>query len=253
MKQRIDVSDEMLAFVGAGPLPVAQWPAGSLGLSFRFADAVFAFSRDPRAAPELAQAELAQAELVFVVAAAACRRIFGQVPDEDMAWHLPTDLRMIALAIAEPQMPASAQETFRLAKSIELLCATFARFADGSLVPLDTMGALSAAEAERIIAANRLIEERWHEKLTLDTIARTCGLNRAKLTRGFRAMFDCSISTAIAEHRLGGARQLLLATDLPVSSIGYRCGYLNNASFTRAFSRRFGVAPTQLRAHRTAA
>ncbi len=43
------------------------------------------------------------------------------------------------------------------------------------------------------------------------------------------------------------ARQMLAASDLPVASIGYRCGYLNNAAFTRAFSRRFGMAPTAMR------
>ena len=61
-------------------------------------------------------------------------------------------------------------------------------------------------------------------------------------------MFDCSVAEAIAERRLGGAHQLLLVTDLPVSAIGYRCGYSNNASFARAFSRRFGLAPSQVRA-----
>ena len=48
-------------------------------------------------------------------------------------------------------------------------------------------------------------------------------------------------------------RSRLAASDLPVGSIGYRCGYSNNASFTRAFSRRYGIAPTRLRALEVAA
>ena len=247
MKARIDVSGEMLAFVGDGTVQPADWPPNAIGLSFRLAEATFALH------PQPASADLADADLVLIVAASACHRIFGAIPEAPESWHLPSELRAIALAIVNPHLPQSARATFQLAKSIELLCAAFGMFADASLVPVDGEGALSASEAQRIVAARRMIEERWHEKLTLDTIARTCGLNRAKLTRGFRAMFDCSVSTAIAERRLGGARQMLLVTDLPVSSIGYRCGYLNNASFTRAFSRRFGVAPTQLRAQGIAA
>jgi len=247
MKTRIEVSSEMLAFVGVGDFERHEWPAEPIAMSYRLNEATFAFYRDP------CFADPDDAELVFIVAAEACHRIFGDIPDEPANWHLPSDLRAIVLAIVEPHLPESAHGTFRLAKSIELLCATFGKFENGSLVPVDGDGALSASEAERIVVASRLIDERWHEKLTLDTIARTCGLNRAKLTRGYRAMFDCSVSTAIAERRLGGARQLLLVTDLPVSSIGYRCGYLNNASFTRAFSRRFGLAPTQLRAQAIAA
>jgi AraC family transcriptional regulator, transcriptional activator of the genes for pyochelin and ferripyochelin receptors len=145
------------------------------------------------------------------------------------------------------------RDTLRLAKSIELLCATFDSIARDALVPADADGALGELDARRIVAARRMIDEQWREKLTLDTIARACGINRAKLTRGFRSMFDMTIADAIAERRLGGAGQMLRSTDLPVASIGYACGYLNNAAFTRAFSRRFGVAPTQYRAHRLAA
>ena len=46
---------------------------------------------------------------------------------------------------------------------------------------------------------------------------------------------------------LAEARRMLLATDLPVASVAYRCSYQNNAAFTRAFNRRFGVPPTALR------
>lgn len=241
-KARIFVSPEMLAFVGAGRLPRSDWPATPVGFAFDLGDASFAHHTDPMAADAIEDADI-----VLIVAREACDRIFG-ITSESGCWHLPTDVRAIALAIRDCPLPDSPRETLRLAKSIELLCATFAVIAEGSLVPCDGAGELSASEAQQIVAARRLIDERWREKLTLDAIARACGLNRAKLTRGFRSMFDCSVTDAIAERRLGGARQMLLATDLSVSSVGFACGYLNNASFTRAFSRRFGLPPTQLRA-----
>ena len=91
------------------------------------------------------------------------------------------------------------------------------------------------------------------ETATLDGISRACGLNRAKLTRGFRDLFGCTIAQALAERRLSHARRMLLSTDKPVSSIGYENGYLNNASFARAFGRRFGVSPSDYRARQVAA
>ena len=98
-----------------------------------------------------------------------------------------------------------------------------------------------------------LIDERWNEKLSLEGLAAHCGLNREKLTRGFREMFACSVSEAIAERRLSQASRMLLTTDLPVSSIGYENGYMNNASFSRAFGRRFGVSPSDFRLRQLAA
>ena len=245
VKQRIQVSDEMLSFVGAGSVPAGGWPADVVGLSFD--DAALVFHAHP------AGAAMTDGDLAFVVTAAACRRIFGLVPAADVRWHLPSALRALVIAILDCDLPGEARDTLRLAKSIELLCATFAMIGADALIPTDAAGDLSEGDARRIVAARRLIDERWHEKLTLDSIARACGINRAKLTRGFRAMFATTVADAIADRRLGGAGEMLRATDLPVSSIGYKCGYLNNASFTRAFSRRYGVAPTLYRAHRIAA
>jgi AraC family transcriptional activator of pyochelin receptor len=227
----------MVAFIGSGAVPSVDLPGDTVCLAYALADATVATAPAP-----------IDADVVLVVTADACLRIFGQLPEASTTWHLPSDVRAIAFAIRDCALPVAARDTLRLAKSIELLCATFEKFGAGSLVPIDGTRALSAVDAQRIVAAQRMIDDHWHEKLTLEGIARACGINRAKLTRGFRAMFDSSIADTIAERRLGGARAMLLSTDLPVASVGYACGYLNNASFTRAFSRRFGVAPTRLRA-----
>ncbi|KQN26789.1 AraC family transcriptional regulator [Sphingomonas sp. Leaf33] len=243
MKVKIEVSGEMLAFVGDGAVAAEGWPDDPIGLAFRLGDGTVSIDPHP-----LDSDALADADVVLIVTAPACRRLFALAPDVSGDWHLPSDIRLIALAIRDCPLAEPVRTTLRLAKSIELLCATFDRLGTGALVPVDGARILSALDAERIAAARRMIDDRWNQKLTLDDIARACGINRAKLTRGFRAMFDCTIADAIAERRLGGARSMLLTTDLPVSSVGFACGYLNNAAFTRAFSRRFGLAPTQLRA-----
>lgn len=233
----IEVSPEMTAWIGGGA-PATATPPG--WVTFRFdlrGTATFSYERGDDDGHDLA----------LIVAADACVRIFGGLPDAAGRWHLPAEPRAIALEIRDCALPAPARATLRLAKCIELLCATFVAIGDGTLVPVADGSDLSELDAARIVAARRLIDEQWREKLTLDGIARACGTNRAKLTRGFRAMFATTVADAIAERRLGGARQMLLATDLPVSSIGYACGYLNNAAFTRAFSRRYGMAPTRLR------
>jgi len=247
-KQRIDVSPEMLAFVGAGTFDGLDRPdADAVMFRYDLGDDPPTFAYTPAPCPADA------ATVILVVSAAACRRLFGASPAAPGCWYLPADLALLAIAIRDCPLPEPARATLRLAKCIELLCATFAGFHGAGLLPAAGNGAVSERDAARLAAARRLVDERWQEKLTLDGIARACGLNRAKLTRGFRQTFGSTVADAITDRRLQGAHRLLLATDLPVSSIGYRCGYSNNASFTRAFSRRFGMAPTRLRATEAAA
>ncbi len=255
---RIIVSPEMLTLVGEGEVLDEGRTALHAPVAFllHYGALEEAASLRMVAAPSTAALNLdMRSRIILLVERSACERIAGGALGlhADSAYFLPGPLRAIALAIRDCAHPAAAAEPYRLAKSIELLCEILRESVAGRLVPIGQDALLSRADSERLLRARRMIEERWAEKLTLDAIARACGLNRAKLTRGFRDLFDCSVADAIATQRLDKAGEMLVATDLPVSSIGYRCGYLNNTSFTRAFVRRFGIAPTQYRMHRLAA
>ncbi len=188
--------------------------------------------------------------LVILIQRSAFLRVGGTLPEKDgrYSFHLPSALRAIVLAIRAADHGEETLTVYRLGKGIELVCETIRALNTDQLVPIGADSMLSQDDTRRVVAARRMIDERWSEKLTLDAIARACGLNRAKLTRGFRDMFGCTIAEALAERRLGHASQMLLTTDKPVSSIGYENGYLNNASFARAFARRFGLSPSDFRA-----
>jgi len=241
----IQVSPEMTALIGAcrieGALPVEP-----VLLHFDLGEQPLV-----RIRPQ-AQDMAADGGITLLVSRIACARLFAHDGNEG-DYHLPSELRLIALAIRDCAMEASARTTYRGCKAVELFCETFRLLKSEALVPAREDGALSLADARRLVAARRLIDEQWQEKLTIDLIARSCGLNRVKLSRGFRAMFDCTVATALAERRLHEASRMLRTTDRPISSIGYDSGYLNNAAFSRAFARRFGLSPSDYRAARIAA
>jgi AraC family transcriptional activator of pyochelin receptor len=238
------VSEEMLALVGGAETGVRPLPADAIALCFDF-----------RTVPTLRLRESvaeARGDVVLLVSRATCERLFARdVIDED--YHLPPELRMIVVAIRDCALGDAARTVYRLGKAIELLCESFRAIEAMHLVPIRDDGILSLGDARRLFEARRLIDERWHEKLTIDNIARACGLNRVKLTQGFRRIFHTTVANAIAERRLDAASLLLRTTDRPVSTIGYESGYLNNASFARAFARRFGLCPSDYRAAKLAA
>ena len=195
-----------------------------------------------------AQGEPEDYQLMLAVNREALARLGGDLMLlSPGAFHLSTAVRLMVMAILEPRVLASAVSAYQFAKGIEVVCEVLRQHRDGELLPLADDGALSAADTRRILAARRLIEERCSEKLTLDAIARSCGLNRSKLTRGFRDLFKCTVAEALSERRLELASSMLLTTDLPVASVGYEAGYENKASFARAFGRRFGRTPSDYR------
>jgi len=251
--ERIQVSHEMVIHLGMGSVGEGDWPANSVAFVVDYASASLLYRARPTA--RLLDRDSNQSRLILIVARTAVIRLLGCKLDMDDGdrFHIPASLRAIVCAVRDCGYHEAARMPYRVAKSIESLCELLHLHQIADLVPFAAAGTLSMADSQRLMVARRFIEDKWAEKITLDTIARACGLNRAKLTRGFRDLFSCSVADAIVEQRLGEAKQMLLVTDLPVSSIGYRCGYLNNASFARAFSRHFGLAPTQYRAARTAA
>jgi AraC family transcriptional activator of pyochelin receptor len=163
------------------------------------------------------------------------------------AYYLPDGLNAIAAAALEARLDGFAPDLYRAAKCQELLCEILELWRKGSLAPRAAGSSYTLADAERLMEARRVIVTRYAEKLTLEGIARTCGLNRAKLTQGFRELFNQTVTEALTEHRLLWAAQELRTSGKPVASIGYSAGYLNNASFARAFSKRFGQCPTDFR------
>lgn len=163
------------------------------------------------------------------------------------SWHLAPELRLILRDALTRADLDGISGLYVQAKMLELTCRVTEMLNAGELTPLCEAAKLDEFDTRRIVRARDLIHEHFGESLTLARIAKECGLNRSLLSRGFRLMYDTSVSRYVAETRLGAATRLLLTSNTGIASIGHQCGYLNNAAFTRAFNRRFGMSPSTMR------
>lgn len=241
----VDVSPEMTTIVGCGEVHASSLPKAAAHLRIHLAT-------KPRLSVRANASRLpveGGRHLTLVVQRSALKRLFDWTPrsNDDNDFHMPHDLAAIAERIWQEGRSPEVTHTYRLAKSIELLCELADAITRRTLMPFQQANSMSLGDTSRLLAAKRMIDEEWSQKLTLASIAKRCGLNRAKLARGFREIYHCSVNEALVDRRLDEARLKLLSTDLPIGLIGYRSGYMSNASFTRAFGRRFGVAPSDFR------
>lgn len=104
---------------------------------------------------------------------------------------------------------------------------------------------LSAADMKRIALARSVMCAHLESNLTLDELARKVGINRTKLAFGFRATYGASVQAFWRDAKLDRARQLLRDGETPVSEVAFSLGYSEVSSFTRAFTRRFGISPRE--------
>jgi len=99
------------------------------------------------------------------------------------------------------------------------------------------------------------IRERLLENLgrvPLATLARDAGLTPSALTHAFRHRYGCTPSAMLRRYRLDRAIDLLERRDLRLSDIAVRCGFADQAHFTRDFRRLSGRSPGAYRCERLA-
>jgi AraC-like DNA-binding protein len=88
-----------------------------------------------------------------------------------------------------------------------------------------------------------IIEERFHEPISLRDVARAVSLSPGHLTTVVRRKTGRTVQAWIAERRLAEARRLLVETDLGVEEVGRQVGYADPGYFARSFRHAHGATP----------
>lgn len=92
----------------------------------------------------------------------------------------------------------------------------------------------------------QLEQSLYDPELSLDSVACRLGLSRRAVQRALSA-HDTSFSQMLGELRMINARTLLCESTKSIQEIALSCGYVELASFYRAFKRRFGMPPGEVR------
>ncbi|MEH3148157.1 MAG: helix-turn-helix domain-containing protein [Methylobacterium frigidaeris] len=131
-----------------------------------------------------------------------------------------------------------------MARAVVTLCGTCLRVRDGGI---------GAGAFETRIAVRQFIQrELASPGLGTEVITAQFGLSRSSLYRLFEE--DGGVQSYIRDRRLMRAMKLLMqagSAGAPrISSIAYAVGFTDESTFSRAFKRRFGFAPSDMAAMR---
>ncbi|MBO0344939.1 helix-turn-helix transcriptional regulator [Roseibium limicola] len=81
---------------------------------------------------------------------------------------------------------------------------------------------------------------------SLENLADEAGMSRTQFAVTFREVLGVTPGGYLSDWRLALAR-IALQRGEPVKTVARNCGFSSSASFSRAFSRRFGESPSRLR------
>ncbi len=91
------------------------------------------------------------------------------------------------------------------------------------------------------------IEQNFQNDITVEDIAKICGLNRSYFGKMFKNSTGKTPQQFLITYRMIKATELLKLTKLSISDIGNAVGYPNQLHFSRAFKNIYGISPREWR------
>jgi AraC family transcriptional regulator of arabinose operon len=103
---------------------------------------------------------------------------------------------------------------------------------------------------DRIRAALKHLCDHLAETITLQDLAKVCGLSPSRLSHLFKEQVGETPLQYLEQRRIEAARDLLQMTSKSVAQVAYEVGFNNPFYFSRVYRRKTGIQPSAARQHR---
>ena len=115
------------------------------------------------------------------------------------------------------------------------------------LAPKDANLGHDHDRALRVEKMAQFIGEHALEDISAEDVARAANLHPNYAMTLYKRAIGLTIKQSVTRHRLDTAQSMLIASDLPVASIAFDCGFGSLSSFYAAFEQRFHKSPAAFR------
>ena len=87
----------------------------------------------------------------------------------------------------------------------------------------------------------------YNPKVDIETVCDVAFISVSSLQRAFAKYFGMSPKQYLIQLRMNRALELLTENELSVKEISFACGFTDEKYFSRAFKKRYGCSPSQLK------
>jgi AraC-like DNA-binding protein len=117
----------------------------------------------------------------------------------------------------------------------------------GARRPVWARGGLAPWQLRR---AEELLLARMDGNVTIEALARECGLSRSHFSRSFKETTGETPHRWLMRQRIDRAQAMLLGSSMPLGEIAENCGFTDPSHFSRCFSTAVGMPPGDWRRRR---
>ncbi len=150
----------------------------------------------------------------------------------------------VAMRLINNQHAGTLALVYTEALALELMCHAVASLSAPTAVPVEQF---SERELRCLHAARAIVMRQFAPAPTIDKLARSVGMSKSILTKGFKAVFGETIFDFSLSCRMRHALTLIRDQGWSVERAGQAVGYAHPTSFTTAFRRHFGMRPIDIR------
>jgi AraC-like DNA-binding protein len=102
---------------------------------------------------------------------------------------------------------------------------------------------------EQMNKVKHILSTRYSEPLTLKEIAHEVGTNEFSLKKNFKLLFGKTVFQYWTAIKMGMAHRWILDSQLNISEVAEKLGYMHATHFSAAFKKHFGYLPHTLKRH----
>ncbi len=158
-------------------------------------------------------------------------------------WTSAGVLSGVDMALAMVTHDVSARVALKIARNLVVYL-----FRDGGQsqfsAPIDLQTKANRSELLSLVA---WLEDRLSVHTTVEHMADYMATSVRTLHRHCQHVFDLTPAQLLSELRLERSRELLQSPTSTIKAVAKACGFSNASSYSKAFSRRFGVTPIRYR------
>ncbi len=156
------------------------------------------------------------------------------------------DMQRAALSLFNTPFRGRMRTAFAQARATELVCWSLKALVDQKTSNPPPVK-LSDRDLDCLQQAREVLLSDLKEPPTISALSRKVGINRNKLSYGFKYIYGECVSEFCQNQRMESAWTLLVQDRLTISQIADEVGYSHPQNFSTAFRQHFGLKPKDVR------